>query len=323
MKKSILFAFVMAASLGAWAIAQTRSAPARSDTVVIEYGLVSAFDQVQVPGREPGVLMFLDPKTSREGTEVQKGDILGELDNSDALAKKAGALAEVETATAAAESTAELDFAVASKKVSEAELQSFKDANKRSPGSISNTEIRRAQLQVERAGFEIELRKVEKENARRTIKIKQAQLDAAENELKRRLVTAPLDGVVVERMKHVGEWVQPGETILKIVRFDRLRVEGMVPAYQYSPQEVAGAKVTVWVETPDGDPVKAEGVIEYVNPVVEASGEYRVWTEIENRREGKHWVFRPGTVAKMEITLQGDAKRPAPPRKVSSVRGGQ
>jgi macrolide-specific efflux system membrane fusion protein len=181
-------------------------------------------------------------------------------------------------------------------------------------------------LQVERAGYEIELRRVAKENAGRTIKVKQAQLDAVENELERRKVIAPLHGVVVKRTKYVGEWVQPGETILEIVRLDRLRVEGFVPASQYSRLEVAGAPVTVSVRVPtvDGDPKKitAKGVIEYVSPIVEASGGYRVWTEIDNRKErgrdGKeHWMFNPGAIATMEISLESRAAT----RPVSTVRG--
>jgi macrolide-specific efflux system membrane fusion protein len=128
-------------------------------------------------------------------------------------------------------------------------------------------------------------------------------------EIDRREIKAPIGGVVVERLKHEGEWVQPGETIIKLVRLDRLRVEGFVPADKYSPRDIDGAKVTVSIETPGGKIETATGTIEFVSPVVEASGEYRVWTEIDNRKAENHWVFRPGTVAKMEVTL---AKAAAP-----------
>jgi len=97
--------------------------------------------------------------------------------------------------------------------------------------------------------------------------------------------------------------VQPGETIVKIVRLDRLRVEGLVRADQYLPQQMAGAPVTVSVELPGGKVETVDGTIEFVSPVVEASSEYRVWTEIENRKVGKHWVFSPGSSAKMQVTL--------------------
>jgi multidrug efflux pump subunit AcrA (membrane-fusion protein) len=130
--------------------------------------------------------------------------------------------------------------------------------------------------------------------------------------LDRREVKSPIDGVIVERLKSKGEWVQPGETILKIVRLDRLRVEGFVPANLYSPRDIAGAKVVVSVEMPNDQVETATGTIQFVSPVVEASGEYRVWCEVANRRSKdvdgeQHWLFQPGTVAKMELTLKSGA----------------
>jgi macrolide-specific efflux system membrane fusion protein len=281
----------------------------RSNQVTLENCLISAFDQVQVPGREAGVLVRLDPQTSKEGTEIKEGDLLGELDSEDLLVKEESARLEIDVAKAQAESEAELQATVKSKDVAEAELKSAQDANRRSPGSISDNDIRRLRFTVEKIGYEIELRRLERANYGRTAKIKEAQLKAVQVEIARRKLISPLDGVVVERMKHEGEWVQPGETVLKVVRLDKLRVEGFVPAEKYSPQSIAGAKVLVSVEMPGGGVETAEGVIEFVSPVVEASGEYRVWTEIENRRVKEHWLFRPGTVARMDVVLKPSGDR--------------
>jgi macrolide-specific efflux system membrane fusion protein len=234
----------------------------------------------------------------------------------------------MDVAKAQAESEAELQATIKSKDVAEAELKSAQDANRRSPGSISDNDIRRLRFTVEKIGYEIELRRLERANYGRTAKIKEAQLKAVQVELARRKLVSPLDGVVVERMKHEGEWVQPGETVLKVVRLDKLRVEGFVSADKYSPQDIASAKVLVSVEVPDnraesGKRIEtAEGVIEFVSPVVEASGEYRVWTEIENRRDKEdkdHWIFRPGTVARMDVMLKPSGNRGGF-RPVSSVK---
>jgi multidrug efflux pump subunit AcrA (membrane-fusion protein) len=289
-----------------------KPAEARSGTVVLDYCLVSAFDQVQVPAREASVLKAFEANASREGAEVAKGDVLGHLDNDDLVVKLESAKAEYDIAVAQAESDAELQVAIKSKAVAEAELKSAEEANRKAPGTVPGNELRRLKLTVEKVAEEIKLRTVERSNHALTAKGKKAQMNAVKVELERREVTSPLDGVVVERLKHEGEWVQPGETILKIVRLDRLRVEGLVLAQQYSPKDIAGAKVLVSVQTPGGKVETAEGVIEFVNPVVQGSGEYRVWTEIENRKDAGHWVFRPGTVAKMEIVLKsgGAATRP-------------
>jgi multidrug resistance efflux pump len=179
--------------------------------------------------------------------------------------------------------------------------------------------MRRQELTVERAKHEIRLRQTERENAARDAKVKRAQLAAVEVELDRRKVKAPLDGIVVERLKHEGEWVQPGETMFKIVGLKRLRVEGTVPADKYSRDQVVGARVMVSVETPGGNTETVAGTIEFVSPVVEAHGEYRVWTEVENRKSDEGaWVFAPGSVATMEVTLKSGTAAPVKTRPVSA-----
>lgn len=312
MKKSILIAAGLSAALGMVAVYAQPGSAARSNKVVLENCLISAHEQVQLPGSDAGVLASFDPKTSREGTEVEEGTVLGHLDFKDLTAKKESAEAEIKVAKAKAESDAELQVAIKTKEVAEAEVKSAEDANKKQRGTVPENELRRLKLTVERAFHEGELRKMERSIHEMEVDVKKAQLDMVDVELDRRQIKAPINGVVVERLKNRGEWVQPGETIFKLVRLDRLRVEGFVPADKYSPREIDGANVVVSVETPGGQIETATGTIEFVSPVVEASGEYRVWTEIENRKIDKHWVFSPGTVAKMEVSLRG-GKMPVRP----------
>jgi multidrug efflux pump subunit AcrA (membrane-fusion protein) len=303
MKNSILIAGGLMAALGIAAASAQTGASGKSNKVVIDNCLISAYQQAQVPAQQAGVLDAYEPNTGREGVQVVKGDVLAHLDKTDLLAKKEGAELAIEVAEAKANSDAELEVAKATKAVAEKELEGAKIANKRNAGTVPLNELRRMELTVDKTFHEIRLREVERGNAALEAKVKRAELKAVNVELDRREVKSPLDGVVVERLKHEGEWVQPGETIIKIVRLDRLRVEGFVPANQYLPQQMAGAPVVVSVELPGGKTETAEGTIEFVSPVVEASGEYRVWTEIENRKVGKHWLFAPGTSAKMQVTL--------------------
>lgn len=311
MKNTILIAAGLFAALGIVAASAQTGSVTKSNKIVLENCLISAYEQAQVPARAEGVLVAFEPNTGREGVEVVKGDILAHLDNTDLQAKRESAELEIEVAQAKAESDAELEVAKATKAVAEQELAGAKVANKKTPGVIPLNEMRRMELTVDRAFHEIRLREVERENAARESKVKSAQLKSVDVELERREVKSPLDGVVVERLKHEGEWVQPGETILKIVGLKRLRVEGFVPADKYSRQQMAGASVVVSVKTPGGNVETVPGTIEFVSPVVEASGDYRVWTEVENRKIGKEWVFAPGNDAKMEVTPKSIGAAPA------------
>ena len=284
---------------------------ASSRSVVLENCLISAFKEVEVPAAEAGVLVELNDN-SKEGTFVKEGTELGKIDSADAIAKEKSALLEIANETALAESDAEVESARKTQGVALAEVAAADAANARVPGTVSKNEYRRLQLTADRAGYEIKAKMLERENHGRTAGVKKAQLEAVLNEKKRRTITAPLSGVVVERLQHRGEWVQPGETVLKIVGFDQVRVMGFVPAHKYAPSSIIGSSVTVSVEVPgsDGRPVieTATGVITFVSPIVETSGDFRVWAEIENRQDDSElWIFRPGTVGKMEIQLNSRA----------------
>jgi multidrug efflux pump subunit AcrA (membrane-fusion protein) len=90
---------------------------------------------------------------------------------------------------------------------------------------------------------------------------------------------------------------------------DRLRVEGFLTADKFAPHEVAGAQVQITVQLAAGDSQALTGKIDFVSPEVEASGDFRVYAEVENRpgRGGYAWLLRPGTEADMTIELKTTA----------------
>ena len=122
-----------------------------------------------------------------------------------------------------------------------------------------------------------------------------AQLQAVENEIKRRIVTSPINGVVVDKFHHVGEWAQAGEPIYRIVQMERLRVEGMLKAAEYMPEDVAGNPVKIFVITSQGHKEEEfDATIDFVNPVVDPSGEFLIHAEFDNpRKPNGQWRVRP------------------------------
>jgi hypothetical protein len=124
-------------------------------------------------------------------------------------------------------------------------------------------------------------------------------------------VKSPIAGVVEQRYKDVGEWVQPGEPIMQVIRMDQLRIEGFLPADEVFPTDVVNKDVSVEVvfkkSADDAGNQLLEpfaGKLTFVSNQVQAGGEYKVWAEVKNRQtpEGQ-WVLRPGMVATMKIKL--------------------
>ncbi len=98
-------------------------------------------------------------------------------------------------------------------------------------------------------------------------------------------------------MRHQGEWVEPGQTIARILRLDRLRAEGLVGGNEVSG-DMQGRKATLTVDI-DGHPMEFTGTVTFVSPEVDpVNGQVRIWAEVENPQ----FKLRPGLHGSMIIS---------------------
>jgi len=235
---------------------------------------------------------------------VKKGDLLGLIDDSDAQVRRLIAENQLKVAAAQAASDADLKAAQATVGVAEGEYKESLKMRQRAADSISDFELRRKKLTHERSVYEAINAEVEMRVNTLTRDVRAAQLKAVENEIKRRHVESPLDGVVVKRMRDPGEWVQAGEPIYRVVRMDRLRVEGLLDAEKYDPAQVDGRPIIIEVETPHGVD-KVQTRITFASRVVDAGGDFLVYAEFDNpRKPDGHWLVLPGRKAKITILFQ-------------------
>lgn len=266
--------------------------------------VVTLIEDVQVPAREPGVLVALD---ARKGQLVRKDEVLGHVDDSDAQIRKLIATSELKAAETQAASDANLKAAEKTVGVALAEYEGNRRIKERSENAVSEFELRRTLLTHERSVFQAETARVEYEVAQHTRSKAAAQLQAVENEISRRAITSPVDGVVVDKYHNVGEWAQAGEPVYRIVQMDRLRVEGMLRAADYLPEDVAGNPVRIIVTTSEGSQEEFTGTVDFVNPVVDPSGEFLIHADFDNpRKPNGQWRVRPGLDA--EIVIMPSAK---------------
>ena len=97
--------------------------------------------------------------------------------------------------------------------------------------------------------------------------------------------------------------MQPGDPLARVVRTDRLRVEGYVDSARWNPESVRDRPVTVMVSFADNRVESFEGRIVFTSPLVDSGGDYRVWAEVENRQvpQAGQWLLRAGQSATMTI----------------------
>lgn len=270
-------------------------------TITLPNCLLSLDDEALVPAQEAGVLLKIPAK---EGQQVAKGDLLAQID--DVLAQREYEVARYKLNVAEKQATDDIDvrYARAAYDVAEKKLIKYLEANRKTPGTVPETEVDVQKL--ERDKFRLSIEKAQKDLVIADLQrqVSEAEMKAAEAKVERRRIVAPLDAVVVELTHHEGEWVQPGDPVMRLVRVDRLRVEGFLNARDFRASEIKGRPVSVEVELARGQKEVFPGRIVYVKPLVEAGGEFLVRAEVENRRENGVWVLCPGLNAKMTIQLR-------------------
>ena len=288
----VLTAFGLAAGLGV--------SSALAADPVIEACIVKVQDDVSIPAEVPGTLMKMPLK---EGARVRKGQLLATIDDREAQAALEVAQISLKAAEKRAESDIEKRYAVAASEVAKADWEQDIEANKQHKGSVPETVLRRKQLEYDKLVLQIEKAENDQVLADYEVKVKQAEVDAANVALDRRQIRSPFDGEVVKLYLHEAEWASPGDPILRLVSLETLYVEGLIESSQWDPGEVDGRPVTIRVRLARGREVEAVGKITYVSQLVRAGGEYLIRAEVNNQREGNHWLIRPGLETTMTIHL--------------------
>ncbi len=264
---------------------------------------------IAISAEQPGVLREL---LVREGSSAAEGVLLAQIDDQEAVMGHHVAEQKRQAAIAQYKDEIEKKYAIAAANVAKADYDDLKAANAKLPKAVSETDLRRAKLEWDRAKLQIQKADKDKELAGYEYFIRKAEVAAANMQIDRMKVKAPYAGEVIELFRKQGEWVNPGDPILRFVRFDTLECDGKVLLKDYDPREIEGCEVTISAVVGRGVTVKAKGRITYVEQQVQYEGDYtyRVQAEIPNRQEGGRWVLFPGLPATMTIHLGTAQPRP-------------
>jgi multidrug efflux pump subunit AcrA (membrane-fusion protein) len=314
MSMSTYFGFVIASlaavglSTDAPAAATQQNEPVRATSAGAELQLpicyTALIDDIDVPARETGLLRELH---ITEGMLVETGATLASIDDSIVQRKREEAEAKLKAADQRAASTVELSYAEAELAVASSEEAAGEKL--RAKGSMSFSEYqklalekRRAELQIEKTQNDLLIQKLSADAER-------AALASTVDAIERHRIVSPLDGNVHEIYKRPGEWIESGQAICRIVRMNRIRVQGFVLASQYDPQQLGGRAVTVVAELARGRTATFNGQIVHVGLEKTSiqDARYVVWAEVDNQVENGYWMLLPGSAVSMTIHLDRPA----------------
>lgn len=209
----------LAAGAAAWRLARTEPAPLLTVSkgevklLVSGPGTVEARVSVSVSARVSAQVVALH---ADHGDRVAKGQLLAVLDDRDLAAKRGTAAAAGETVKRNIQA-AQASVAKAQADLELARNRQRRDLELRSAGFISqsaydasNLGLRAAQASVDNATALHQARESEARAAA-------GESRYAETLLSHTRISAPMDGIVIERAAEVGSMVAPGATIFRIV----------------------------------------------------------------------------------------------------------
>jgi RND family efflux transporter MFP subunit len=288
---------VLILSLCVRASAQPYSAEPANPVVT---GWVKVADSVKLPAKEPGVLIHLVVK---EGSQVTAGQVIGKIDDREIQTQMKAAEYALSAAIKKYKDDVDIRYADAAAAAAEADHQIMVEANKIREKAITEVDLRAAKLAWDKMVLAAEKARKERELAGYDMYMKNAELDAAKLAIDRRVISAPFDGVVEEISRKQEEWVNPGDTILWLLRMDTMEVEGTVDQTLYDPHEIQGCEVTVEVQMARGRTETFRGRITKVSSLVTSNKTYNVRAEVVNRQEHGSWMLRNGLPATMTVHL--------------------
>lgn len=276
-----------------------------SDTqpITVESALLRLIQQVEVPARAQGVLASIN---AVEGDTVEQGQLLAQVDDVEAQLLRSRAEIELRLNQEKVSKDIAIRSAQRALAFSQAEYARLQRAAKEIPRSVSTSELEELRFRADKAELELE----EAQQARRldqlTVELKDKELELSNYNVEVRKINAPIKGMVVEVLKQPGEWVEPGDKVLRIVRIDRLRVEGLIHSRDLPPN-LRGAEVSIVMDLPGKGQMTFPGKVVFVSPEISpVNGQVRVWAEVDNR-EG---LLNPGLRPKMTIHPTTNGQRP-------------
>lgn len=250
--------------------------------VRIDKAVLKIIESVNVPAQRSGLLRQMN---ALEGQVVERGELLARIDESQAKLHLEEAKLQLDIAMREAGDDVNVRFARKSLAVAQAELARGEELHTGDFKLITETEIDRLRLVVDKTELEIERAQLELGILEAKVELKTNEVRLREDDLDRHQIASPLEGMIVSVERREGEWIKESETLVRIVRIDRLRVEGLVPA-EIAAKGLRGNRVALVMGEEDDPESTYEGKVVFVNPeavTIADRAHVRVWAEVENK----------------------------------------
>lgn len=290
---------------------KVRVAPVqRLDTEETVYatGSLAAQDRATLSAKVPGRLESI---VADLGRRVKEGDLLAKLERQDYELRRR----QAEAALAQARARLGLSLGGEEDKVEPEKASIVKEArallNEASKSRERTLKLREegvipdADVETAEAAYQVTVNRYEEavheaKNRMATLRMRQAELELAEQQLNDTEIRAPFSGIVEQRQTSPGEYLSIGTPILTVVRVDPIRLRLEI-SEKDAPRIRVGQTVHLRVE---GSERKHDGKISRVSPVITRENRMLLAEADVPNPEG---LLRPGSFAKADVVVNDKA----------------
>ncbi|MCC9599137.1 efflux RND transporter periplasmic adaptor subunit [Stieleria sp. JC731] len=224
----------------------------------------------------------------KPGQAITKGTLLVRLDDQLAKQEMAASKAALKKTILASSSESTRRAAQQELELRNLELHQAELANESYAGVVSDLEIRKLKMQVQKAAYALDQAEQVDKLAHATTLEMEAQLKLSESKLQRHFISSIADGTVIDLNVQAGEWVQSGQPIARVISLDPIRVVCEVDGSR-SAEDWLGRKV-VFVQDTNHEaedkslpPRSISGEITFVSPESNpVSGKVQAWATMQN-----------------------------------------
>ncbi len=251
----------------------------RSNVIRDEAATIKCVHVYPISAQTDGLIseMFVD-----EGVTVKKGDHLLTIDDRIAQVEVSVAKKEWEAAESQAKETANVEFAVKTSELADAEFKAESEMFLK--GAAGESQLKRKKLEAEKARFGIRVSEVEHKKEGFAAESAREKYNAAQVRLQLHRVMASHDGIIVRRDRDQGEWTRAGEPVLQFMGMQEMKVQAFVPVRGISITSLEGAPMRIEVPINNTEVITMDAKVDYVSPEIE-NGKVRVSARVQNQAQ--------------------------------------
>ena len=240
----------------------------------------------------------------QRGVLVFTGQQVAQLDDRHPQAQFSVAKTKLAVAKKEATQTIGIEYAEASVEVAESDYNRSLGVYNRTANAVTIAELELKGFKVKEAKLQWEKANIDHENQQESVKVQEEEVRVAQTQLDLRKVKTPFNGMVVNVLSQVGNYLREGEHIAEVAMLDKLKVIASVDGNMIMQEQVDKKRVTVTVKNPGGQIDEFDGFVRYAAPSFKDNRrEFEVEIEVDNRLVNGYWQLKEGDFVDVVIHL--------------------